>query len=268
MIRLEDLPLPDRQLTALAEFQAEVDGAGDYAVRVAEAKRLFSLRNTRDNVTFQVVKQTLTRMCCGVRRCVYCEDSLADEVEHIKPKALYPEEVFHWPNYVYACGPCNGPKNSKFAVLEPESGELLRVTRRRGAPVTPPPPGEAALINPRCEDPLEYLQLDLIDTFTFAPRPGLDERRKHRVEYTIEILYASRDDLQETHAAAYRDFLAHLRAYTRRRLEGADAEELAELKRETLGRRNPTVWREMQRSPDSRPELRAAFDAEPEALHW
>jgi hypothetical protein len=44
--------------------------------------------------------------------------------------------------------------------------------------------------------------------------------------------------------------------------------ELASLKQDLLQRRNPTVWKEMQRGPDSRPELRAAFDAEPEALTW
>jgi 5-methylcytosine-specific restriction endonuclease McrA len=193
MIRLAEVVLPEPQLVALAGFQASVNGAGDYAARVAEAKRLFPLRNTRTNSTFRIVKQHLTRMCSGVRRCVYCEDSLADEVEHIKPKDLYPEDVFRWPNYVYACGPCNGPKNSKFAVLEQGTGTLVRVTRKPRAPVTPPTAGEAALINPREDDPHEFLQLDLRDTFTFVPRSGLDERLRRKAEYTIELLFAGRE---------------------------------------------------------------------------
>ena len=33
-------------------------------------------------------------MCAGAKRCMYCEDSAADEVEHHLPKNLYPEFVF------------------------------------------------------------------------------------------------------------------------------------------------------------------------------
>ncbi|MCC2668141.1 MAG: hypothetical protein K0Q72_612 [Armatimonadetes bacterium] len=268
MIRLKDLPLPDAHTATLAGYQQQVDQAGDYAAQVAEAKRLFSLRNTRENATFKSVKQVLSGMCSGVRRCVYCEDSLADEVEHIKPKDLYPEEVFRWPNYVYACGPCNGPKNNQFAVLDEDTGALVRVTRKRKAPVVPPAPGQAALLNPREVDPLEYLELDLIDTFTFVPRAGLGQRGKRQAEYTIELLFQNRDDLALTHRAAYEDYLAHLRAYTKCRLAIAPAAELNWLKEQLLGRRNPTVWKEMQRRPNSRPELSAAFTDEPEALSW
>lgn len=268
MIRLTNPTLPAHVTAELAEYQEQVGAAGDYAAQVGEAKRLFSLRNTRGNTTFQSVKSALTQMCSGVRRCVYCEDSLADEVEHVKPKDLYPEATFQWSNYVYACGPCNGPKNSQFAVLAERTGELVRVTRKRKAPVAPPTPGTPALIHPREEDPLEFLQLDLIDTFAFVPRPGLDARTRSRAEYTVELLFQNRDDLPLTHAAAYQDYLAHLRAYTQQRLTGASEAELIRLKEQLLTRRNPTVWKEMQRCPDSRPELSAAFAAEPDALTW
>jgi hypothetical protein len=45
---------------------------------------------------------------------------------------------------------------------------------RPGDPVVPPPAGQPALINPLSEDPLRFLQLDLLDTFEFVPiaRPG------------------------------------------------------------------------------------------------
>jgi hypothetical protein len=51
-------------------------------------------------------------------------------------------------------------------------------------------------------------------------------------------------------------------------LANAPAAELNRLKEQLLGRRNPTVWKEMQRRPNSRPELSAAFTDEPEALSW
>ena len=49
---------------------------------------------------------------------MYCEDSVGDEVEHHRPKNLYPDHTFLWDNYLYACGPCNGPKNNRFAVFD------------------------------------------------------------------------------------------------------------------------------------------------------
>lgn len=94
MIQLPDQALDVATSTALRRFQAEVDAAGDYPAQVAEAKRLFGLRNARGNATFDEIKRVLDRMCSGARRCAYCEDSAADEVEHVRPKDLYPDVVF------------------------------------------------------------------------------------------------------------------------------------------------------------------------------
>ena len=112
MIRLPEIELPAAAADGLIGCQAKVDEKASYAEQVAEAKRLFAARNTKGDAVFDVVKATLEQMCAGARRCAYCEDSMADEVEHVRPKDLYPEVVFAWANYVYACGPCNGPKSS------------------------------------------------------------------------------------------------------------------------------------------------------------
>lgn len=112
MIRLPDWQLPSEALTKLAEYQQEIDALPDYAARVERAKASWKTRNRKGDPTFDAVKQSLTEMCSGARRCAYCEDSLADEVEHFRPKDLYPEVVFAWANYLYTCGPCNGPKNN------------------------------------------------------------------------------------------------------------------------------------------------------------
>jgi hypothetical protein len=97
MILLPDITLPDATAAGLRDLQAEVDAVGAYADQVAEGKRLFGLRNTPGNAIFDDVKRTLWLMCSGARRCAYCEDSAADEVEHVRPKDLYPHVVFAWP---------------------------------------------------------------------------------------------------------------------------------------------------------------------------
>src|SRR5258708_3065036 len=169
MIRLRRVSLPSGTLTELQHLQAKVDAIAHYEQRVSAAKVQFSRNNTTRNSTFTQVKRALTKMCSRARRCVYCEDSHADEVEHIKPKNIYPEETFLWENYVYACGPCNGPKNNRFAVFSAVTGNLTDVTRKRSDPVVEPELGSPVLINPRWEDPLRFMELDLLGTFLFLP---------------------------------------------------------------------------------------------------
>ncbi len=157
MIQLKNLSLDEGPAQFLEAWQKEINDLPTYPARVAAGKAKFSSRNKPNNATFTHIKKVLTDMCQGAKRCAYCEDSTADEVEHIQPKDLYPEFVFAWENYLYACGPCNGPKNNKFALIAGRN--LVDVTRAVGAPVLPPVAGKPALINPRSENPLHFLFL-------------------------------------------------------------------------------------------------------------
>ena len=78
MISLTPVHLPDDVRQQLEAWQTEVDGAPDYAAKVALAKKLFEGQNTKSNITFKSVRSHLKQMCSGARRCVYCEDSAAD----------------------------------------------------------------------------------------------------------------------------------------------------------------------------------------------
>ena len=171
MQRLPDLPLPTAAAAQLTEYQAEIDRFATFAERVENGKRLFKSRNQKTNATFNAIKAVLTAMCSGSRRCAYCEDSAADEVEHVYPKHFYPGRVFVWPNYVYACGPCNGPKGSSFAVFTAGPGSQVELRRFASAP-SPPPVGVAGLIDPRTEDATRFLSLELRDTFYFVGASG------------------------------------------------------------------------------------------------
>jgi len=59
-------------------------------------------------------------------KCAYCEGGInasrAGQVEHFKPKALFPSLAYDWDNYFLACGGCNGAKSDRW----PDSGEYLR----------------------------------------------------------------------------------------------------------------------------------------------
>jgi uncharacterized protein (TIGR02646 family) len=270
MLWIPDLPLPNSAEAQLAAYQADVDSAGSYEDRVAEAKRLFSLRNKKNNPAFKTVRDTLDRMCSGARRCMYCEDSVADEVEHFKPKDFYPEQVFSWANYLYACGSCNRGKSSKFPVVSDLSGQIIHLTRAQGEPILPPEAGTAALLDLRQEDPLEYLRLDLQDTFYFEPvssdETSLDHRR---ARIAIEILgLNARDYLCRARAEAFDSYLARLDQYVLWRDAGVGQATLDRLERSLRRMGHPTVWIEIKRQRDQFPALRRLFEQAPETLEW
>lgn len=269
MIRLPAHNLDARLARYLRDWQAEIDGIPAYADRVLAGKSKFSSRNTGRNATFRHVREVLTRMCQGAKRCGYCEDSAADEVEHIAPKDLYPEAVFSWDNYLYACGPCNGPKNNQFSVLAGAPPQLIDVTRAAGAPITPPPVGHPALINPRAEDPLRFLFLDLLNTFAFLPVQDLQGADALRAEYTIRVLRLNdRDYLLDARRTAFGTYRARLREYIEEKAAGTAQPALDLRRTELLKVGHQTVWREMQRQQGSYPVLANLFAEAPEALAW
>jgi hypothetical protein len=269
MILLPDIALTDDAGVGLAALQAKVDAVPAYADRVADGKRLFAQHNRRGNAVFDDVKRALDAMCAGARRCVYCEDSVADEVEHVRPMDLYPELVFVWPNYVYACGPCNGPKGSHFAVFVADSPMPIEVARKRHEPVVPPRAGDPALIDPRVQDATQLMTLDLRDTFHFTPSGEPGSRRHASAVYTIETLRLNRRDaLVRARREAFRDYRAHLRQYQHERDLGASAAHLTDLRDGILRRQHPTVWREMQRQHTHHPAIQPLFAAVPDAVTW
>lgn len=270
MILLTNIPLPKSTQDELADFQTAVNNEITYADRVAAAKSLFSGRNRKGNPTFRVVRSTLDRMCGETSRCHYCEDSFADEIEHIRPKDLYPEQVFVWENYLYACGPCNGTsKGSHFAVFEPASDHFIDVTRRRGDPIIPPTEGEYVFIDPRSENPLSYFKMDLSGTFFFIPIAPPGTREYQRARYTIDILRLnSRDALVKARESAFGSYKARLSEYREKRIKGANTEELIYLQEGFRAMDHPTVWEEMKRQQILYSELRALFQDIPEAMGW
>ncbi|RYZ36812.1 MAG: hypothetical protein EOO71_30400 [Myxococcaceae bacterium] len=269
MIRLPNHPLPEPAHSRLVEYQGEIDSLPDYEARVERAKTRFGGLNRKGEPTFDSVKATLSKMCVGVQRCAYCEDSLADEVEHIRPKALYPDWVFAWMNYLYACGPCNGPKNSHFAVFAQGTGTLTNVGRRRGDPVTPPVAGHPVLLDPRMDDPTAFMRLDLVDTFFFTASAAPGTVDHQRAKYTIDLLGLNRREaLPRTRRAAYQDYRAHLSQYVNERNQGNEPEHLLRLADEIRTRQHATVWLEMKRQHLLIPTLKRLFEAAPEALGW
>lgn len=264
MIRLTDVPLPAETATQLDAWQRELDAMPDYAARVGAADERFKARNRAENRTFAVVRRHLDAMCYGERRCGYCEDSLADEVEHIRPKALFPEQAFVWRNYIYACGPCNGAKRGRFP--RRVGTQVIDVARRRGEPVVAPASGIDVLLDPREDDPSHFFMLDL-ETGMIVARPRLDAWERQRAELTLEVLPLNRDVLLRARRQQCKNYVARLEQYVRLRDEDelADAEAYARDIR-TMG--HPMVWSEIRRHQARDSRFNRLFVRAPEALGW
>ncbi len=213
MLRIPKGELPTQTQNYLDGQQEKIDALLDYPARVKAGKALWdSKTNTKKGKErFDEVRAALARLCPGARRCHYCEDSAADEIEHLWPKNFYPDRVFRWGNYLYACGPCNGSsKVDRFAVFD-EREERVDLVRGKNDPVVAPPAGDTVFVDPRREDPMDYLDLDL-DTGIFIPRSPKGSRNYLRAKYTIEVLKLNtRDYLKHARRSAYRSYLDSLR---------------------------------------------------------
>jgi len=266
MLFLKNKPLTVEALLLLKQYQKAVDDKPSFPEKVAEGKKLFSGYNKKSNAAFKVVRAHLAEMSGGTIRCNYCEDSNANQVEHIYPKNFYPEKCFVWENYCYACGPCNQPKSDLFAVFEDATGSEVNV---KTIPIgTPPPKGKALLVDPRAEKPLDYLFLDTTNTFRFVPFKA-DVRDFRRAEYTIEILgLNSRNQLVRARKVAFGSFKARLFEYVSKKESGAPVSQLEPLIDSLRSEHHQTVWQEMIRQRSLHDELDDLFRRAPEALTW
>lgn len=276
MIQLIRPTLKPTAQTELESYQAVVNGKGGFPAKVSFAKENFSKKNIKGNHAFDDVKEKLLVMCAGAERCHYCEDSKADEVEHILPKDVYPDKCYEWQNYVYACGNCNGPKNNQCAVIN-DDGDLIDLTppkkkRDQPAPIpSPPQQGIPAIIDIVAEDPLKFLLLDLsTGSFTFSELPDDDTVDFLRAHYTLKILRLNtRAFLKKARAEAYSAYKARLKEYISDRDNGtATPPQLDKMIESIKTASHPTVWHEMKRQKDFIPELTQLFAQASEALNW
>jgi uncharacterized protein (TIGR02646 family) len=262
MVKLKVASLSGHAERALKVWQSEIDACLSYAERVSRARQRFGTQNRPGNIVFEEVRGVLAEMCGGAGRCMYCDDSAASEVEHFRPKSFYPGLAFVWVNYLYSCGPCNRAKLNHFRILT-EEGESMDLMPTIGAVDVPPAMGVAVLLDPRIDDPLEFLSLDLVDTFRFVPRHAVGTWEYSRSIYTIECLKLNtRDILPVARREAYENYRARLEEYAARRGTAEGAKRAAAISR--CG--HPTVWAEMKAQAHVIRELAELFTAAPEAL--
>lgn len=277
MIQLARPTLSANAALKLIQYQAAVDAEETFPAQVTFAKNDFPKKNVVGNSAFDDVKAKLKTMTSGAERCHYCEDSKADEVEHLLPKDVYPNLCSDWNNYLYACGNCNGPKNNKCAVVDTVTNTLVDVTPARAKKNSPPPAptppqaGITAIVNPINDNPLDFFFLDLKSgSFKLSELPAPNTKEFVRAKYTLETLRLNdRAFLSEARKKAYGSYKARLTEYIHSRDAGViPLVQLNKMVTEIQTYAHPTVWQEMKRQHTFIPELNALFKHAPEALGW
>lgn len=261
MLKLPQISAFGRTRTYLEAQQKLIDNLPTYTERVVSAKKAW---DGKSKVVFEEVRATLEIICSGARRCHYCEDSAADEVEHVWPKKFYPEKTFIWQNYLFACGSCNGSnKRDQFSVFNAE-GNRFDIVRKKDDPVIQPLTGSPLFIDPTSEDPTEFISLDL-QTGLFVPLPPKDTREFQRAEYTIKILgLNTRDYLSRARRNAYASYKDSLDVYTRLKEGGSSQADLTRKRAEISEKHHPTVWHEIKITAHLGIAHQEAFQQSPE----
>jgi uncharacterized protein (TIGR02646 family) len=264
--RLPDLALSADDEAALTRLQRSVNRGRTFEARVESAKQKFS---GKPAALFKRIRKSLALMSGDLVRCGYCEDSCADEVEHIRPKDFYPEQVFRWLNYLFSCGQCNGGKNNKYAVRD-GAGTIVDLPERRAIDgIVAPPEGDHVFIDPRREDPLDFLWLDITGgTFRFAVLDEDDDWSARRAKQTRDDLRLNREVLVKARENAFSGYEDRLAQYVARRDAGATPTQLSNRIRELKRSPHRTVWLEMKRQRNALPSIALLFQQAPEALDW
>lgn len=296
MIQLNSKKLSIASTAHLKSVQTDINGKADFEhkVKAAILKWNGKTGSHAAKAAFKNIKEKLIEMCSGTTICVYCEHNEGTDIEHIYPKRLYPNKAFSWSNYVLACGNCNSRyKKDKFRIFNPRNGVIIEDITPTKDVYIKPANEDALFINQHKENPLDLLELDIINKqFIFIETHNVGTREYEKAKYTKELLGLNeRADLVSQRKAAYKHYLSELRKYVAVS-KAIDFTELIEaldgdipinltanfnseilrskkiIKESILKHSHPTVFKEMIKQRNVLPSTNALVLQAPEILNW
>ncbi len=274
----------------LKDLQKRINDQPTFKDMVKKAQSLWKSKSGSKvgKAAFEDIKQTLIDMCVSVEVCNYCEQNEANDIEHISPKSFFPKLTFVWLNYLLACAKCNTIlKSDKCYVLDANDNTHFV---KRG---TQPPHPIYAFINPRLENPNDFLILNM-QTFEFELMPGLNKKDTAKAEKTLEILQLNERskllEARESAAKYYYDRIerlvnilnsrtlpelkSHLTPYDTRfdfsqNITTIKAEIKTSFKNNIQIHQHPSVWHAIKKVESmTNSNWKNLFNQIPEALTW
>jgi uncharacterized protein (TIGR02646 family) len=145
------------------------------------AERIYA--SSRKAKWFIEITGHLKSMCGIGSRCMFCSGSEASNVEHFRPKSLFPTLAMTWNNLLWICGICNQAKGDAFRT---EADNV------------------AILIDPTLEDVWDFFFVDEYGNLTARWNPGLN-RIDPRAKETMDAFGLDRELLQESRLSRLND---------------------------------------------------------------
>lgn len=298
MLKITSLPISSATQAHLDNQQNDINTQASYEAEVNRAAALWDTKekSIAKQAAFEEVKNTLQKMASGQHYCCYCEHNEHGDIEHIYPKSVFPNRAFVWDNYIWACKECNtGYKLDKFEIFDPQNSNTnTNITpAHRNRIFIRPANEDAVLINPRVDDPMDFLYLDLT-TGILTNIHQTQTRDYIRANYTLELLELNeREGIRKARENASKEYVSILKRYIKAKnatnfeeLETAmeeikpiiwetnfDFEEhktkiCLAIQKSIYTRTHFTVWKELQRQTRNFPSLQSLFQQVTEALNW
>lgn len=234
MLRLPDRDLSSATAAYLQSRQAEIDAQPDFGQRADRADDYWTNKTaikTGGSAAFEEIEATLRGMSTVEDMCQYCEMGEASDIEHVAPKMLFPGFAFRWHNYLLVCKQCNTGKklDQMYVFVAPDTSEVVRAKRGRE-----PASQEIAFFNPRVENPMDCLRINVEDLLFEPIRVSGDATGRcwEKATRTIEILELNvRRRLVNDRKDAFRDYTNQLKVYA----DAVKSENFQQLQQATSG---------------------------------
>ncbi len=165
MIKLTKLPEPTVLVTNKVRWTQEYKAAKE--AKAANLEEL-KMRYRHPEIKEQILRETH-------EKCAYCESKIRHtypgDIEHIKPKTDFADDIFEWENLTLGCGECNRRKlanyDEEIGILNPYQTDPTQHLYALGS-----------LIFPRPGDDIGKLAYELFE----LNRVPLVERRTDRLD--------------------------------------------------------------------------------------
>ena len=283
MILLNSRDIEQDLIGLLQAAQLKIDSEVSFRDKTEKAKSLWKNKNREE---FDRIREHLNTISVSEGLCNYCENNEAIDIEHIWPKSFFPGKCFIWENYLLACKKCNTHhKLDRFAIFI--NGNVYVLPRK-----TEPANFDSVMIDPRSENPLDYLTLDIKEkTLLFVPSSvDTSSREYKRAQYTIDLLDLNRERLAKARLKKAKWYLNQLKKYNRIKqstnisdiknefseLDMIEGENLNDIKQNSLNiikieitsSSHITVWEELKRQKDHLKNTKIEFSLSLEAMNW
>lgn len=307
MLLIPSLNLCKTTTDHLAKQQKLINDEVTYEQEIKKANSLWNGKkgSLPGKAAFEEIIDQLADTCIGKKYCHYCEHarirnekSVPDsDIEHFYPKTHFPDKAFKAANFLYSCKDCNSSskgKGAKFQVFDP-SGNVITLRSGKGRAFSLPASTDSVLVNPKVENPMDILFLELsTGLFVLHPNHNSTSREKTRFDYTVkEVLHLNayavdRRESYQTFVTCLRNYIQAkfansiellldlkdntqsiiFRSFSSDNLETCRTSVLEDIRLSIPLRKHQTVWKEMQRQRTTIPNLQALFTQAPEALNW